>query len=93
MLSYSLTTCYKIDIFRTTRGVSFPRFTDSLRLGDSSVDLALGSSPLAEEMGVGAVCFLREGYSGTSLRVSCWEVLKVVLPSCWLALLSLYFFL
>ena len=68
MLSSSFTTCSRIEIFLTILD-SFPFREVHLRRGDSSVDLALGSSPLAEEMGVGAVCFLREGLSGRSRMV------------------------
>jgi hypothetical protein len=66
-------------MFLTIRA-SFPFLDAPLRRGDSSIDFPLGNSPLAEDIGVEAVCFFREGYSGTSLTVKCCEVLKVVLP-------------
>ena len=81
MLSYSFTTCSKIDTFLTILDPYLLFFEPPFLLGDNSVDFVLGSNPRAEEMGVGAVCFFLDGYSAKSRTVSCCEVLKVVLSS------------
>lgn len=63
ILSSSLTTFSKMLMFLTIL-VSLPLRDTLFFLGESCADLTLGGPPLEDGIGVGTVCFLREGLVG-----------------------------